>query len=223
MRIRKVTIPTSDIAASASFFQDVLDLEVDRSTVSLGWSQIEFISGNDLENGGLHLAFNVAYRQFDQATDWLRQRTALQQDSYGNDSFALGGYWQSKSIYFEGPDGSILELIGRRRLGGSSSTAPFNGSDLICVSEIGLPTDNLDSLVAESARVLGIAALAPPSNEFAAIGDDNGLFIGVVGNRPWFPENRQNPKAQGVTVIVDGVISGGMIESRPYGWRVAAL
>ncbi len=223
MRILKTTFPVSDIGSSVSFFREVLDLEIDGTSIKVGWSRIQLIAGNRVLSGSLHLAFNVSYEQFDEAADWLRQRTALQRDRDGLDCFVLEGYWQSKSIYFDGPDGSILELIGRRRRNGPPSKTPFKGSDLICVSEIGLPTDNVEMLVSDSTRVFGLTTLAPPSNKFAAIGDGDGLLIAVDGNRPWFPEERHLPNAQGIEVIVDCVNPGGMIENPKYGWKVTAL
>ncbi|MEW2875306.1 hypothetical protein AB1B06_28980, partial [Pseudomonas aeruginosa] len=62
------------------------------------------------------------------------------------DYFALESSWQSQSVYFTGPDGLILELIGRRRLPASACEGVFHGSELTCLSEVGLPSRDVEAV-----------------------------------------------------------------------------
>lgn len=170
----------------------------------------------------MHLAFNVPYNRFDAAIKWLKERTPLQREPDSGECFVLEGHWQSISIYFDGPDSSVLELIGRRRLIGPAGKRPFSGADLSCLSEIGLPTEDVGSVIAEAARTFGVATLGPASPGFAAIGSDEGLLIAVAPSRPWFPEKRQLPSAKGLEIWLSGVDAPGAMSELANGWKIHA-
>lgn len=220
MRIITLTLPASDVSRSVAFFRDLLELPASGNSIRVGWSEIRLVPAVEPAPRGVHLAFNVPYQQFDAATAWLKERTPLQREPNGAECHVLDGHWQSKSVYFDGPDSAVLELIGRRRLDRSAGKRPFGGSDLHCLSEVGLPTDDVLGTVAEAARTFGVATLAPASSGFAAVGDDQGLLIAVEPNRPWFPERRQLPSAQGLEILLDGVERGGIMVDPRHGWMV---
>ena len=71
MRIEHLTLPTADVAATAAYFADVLQLPVHDATVTLGWSQLHLIPAGNVPVGGVHLAFNVPHNRFAAATAWL--------------------------------------------------------------------------------------------------------------------------------------------------------
>jgi hypothetical protein len=114
-------------------------------------------------------------------------------------------------------------LIGRRRLSDPAVTWPFSGSDLYCLSEVGLPTDDVEGTVAAAARTFGLTTLGPASASFAAIGGDEGMLIAVDPNRPWFPQRRQLPSARGLEIWLDGVEAPGVLSDRSHGWKVCAV
>lgn len=222
MRIDKLTLPASDILKSAAFFRDVLDLPVTGNSIQAGWSEIRLISAAEEAPCGVHLAFNVPYDRFDAAVEWLKERTPVQREPDGRECFVLDGHWQAKSVYFDGPDRSVLELIGRRRLADPAGDRPFSGADLSCLSEVGLPTEDVGSLVAESFRTFGMATLGPASSGFAAIGNDEGLLIAVEPSRSWFPQKRQLPSAQGLEITLAGVDAPGAVSDPKHGWTIRA-
>mgnify|MGYP006166578087 CR=1 FL=1 len=143
MRIQNLTLPVSDPDSVARYFRDALQLPVHEYQVVIGWSTITLAPADGRPVGGVHLAFNVPDNRFVEAMAWLRARTPLQRSPDGKDYFALESSWQSQSVYFTGPDGLILELIGRRRLPVSAREGAFHGSELTCLSEVGLPSHDL--------------------------------------------------------------------------------
>ncbi|MEG0192145.1 MAG: VOC family protein [Stenotrophomonas sp.] len=222
MRLLHLTLPVSDVARVAAYFRDVLQLEVDGDQIHIGWSTIQMQPAGGHAVGGVHLAFNVPDNRFAEAMAWLRARAPLQRNPEGLDYFALESSWQSQSVYFTGPDGLILELIGRRRLPSSDRKGVFHGSELTCLSEVGLPSNDVDAVREHSSQRFGLQPISPPSPQFAPMGDDEGLLIVVAADRRWFPEQKDLPNAQGVQLQVGDVRGSGELHDAALGWRVSA-
>lgn len=222
MRLLHLTLPVSDVGAVAAYFHDVLQQRVVGHHVHIGWSTIELLPAEGRPLGGVHLAFNVPDNRFGEAMIWLRERTPLQRNPAGLDYFALESSWQSQSVYFTGPDGLILELIGRRRLPASTRDGPFHGSELTCLSEVGLPSHDVDAVREQSHQHFGLQPISPPSPQFAPMGDDEGLLIVVAADRRWFPEQKDLPNAQGLQLQLGDVAGPGVVEDGALGWRVQA-
>ena len=125
-------------------------------------------------------------------------------------------------MYFTGPDGLILELIGRRRLPVSTHAGAFHGSELTCLSEVGLPSHDVDAVREQSSQRFGLQPISPPSPQFAPVGDDEDLLIIVAADRRWFPEQKDLPNAQGVQLQVGDVNGSGELRDAALGWRVWA-
>ncbi|HDS1037517.1 TPA: VOC family protein [Stenotrophomonas maltophilia] len=220
MRLLHLTLPVSDVDTVAAWFHDVLQLRVVAGHVHIGWSTLALEPANGRPLGGVHLAFNVPDNRFPEAMAWLRERTPLQRSPEGIDYFALESNWKSQSVYFTGPDGLILELIGRQRLPASTHSGPFRGSELTCLSEVGLPSADVDAVRASASARFGLQALSPPSPQFAPMGDDEGLLIVVAADRRWFPEQKDLPNAQGLQLHIGDVQGSGGIVDAQQGWQV---
>lgn len=221
MRIHTLQLPVSDVAQVGGYFADVLQLPVQDDVVRIGWTEMQLRpAGNNLI-GGVHLAFNVPADRFEAATEWLLARTPLQRNAAGETHFTFGGRWDSESIYFDGPDGLILELIGRRRLPASGRVGRFHGSELTCVSEVGLPTADVAALSERAIAAFGLGYLSPPVACFAALGDDEGLLIVVDATHRWFPEQKVLPNARGILVRL-GDVDAGELHDTEQGWRVGS-
>ncbi|MCU1022572.1 VOC family protein [Stenotrophomonas maltophilia] len=222
MRLLHLTLPVSDVTGVAAYFRDVLQLPVSGNRIHIGWSTIELRLAEDVAVGGVHLAFNVPDNRFAAAMTWLRERTPLQRNPAGLDYFALESSWQSQSVYFTGPDGLILELIGRRRLPCSPQEGAFHGSEMTCLSEVGLPSHDVDSVRLEAAGRFGLQPISAPSAQFAPMGDDEGLLIVVAADRRWFPEQKDLPNARGLQVLM-GDVPAGELRDAELGWEVRAV
>lgn len=200
MRITELELPVSDVDSVAQWFAATLEQRVEGHRVHIGWSTLILVPANGRPLGGVHIAFNVPDNRFPEAMDWLRARSPLQTNPEGKDYFALPGSWRSQSVYFSGPDGLILELIGRQRLPASPRSGLFRGRELTCISEIGLPCGDVSAMRQQLEAALAIRPLSEPSAAFAPLGDDEGLLILVDATRRWFPEGVDLPNAQGVQV-----------------------
>lgn len=221
MRIHTLQLPVSDVAQVGAYFAEVLQLPVQDDVVRIGWTGVQLRPAGSDPVGGVHLAFNVPADRFEASTAWLLARTPLQRNAKGEAHFTFGGRWESESIYFDGPDGLILELIGRRRLPASGRVGAFHGSELTCVSEVGLPTADVAALSARAEAAFGLGYLSPPVPHFAALGDDEGLLIVVDATRRWFPEEKVLPNARGIVVTL-GDVAAGALDDPAHGWHLRA-
>ncbi|WP_369977505.1 VOC family protein [Xanthomonas bundabergensis] len=220
MRITHLDLPCRDPAASVAFYRDVLQLPVTGTQVRIGWSRIDLLAAADV--GSVHLAFNLPHPRFAAARAWLSRRVPLLRDPLGESRFTLGAAWQSQSAYFAGPDGAVLELIARRPLPVHAVAAgAFSAAELLCVSEVGLPSAQVSAVAAAAQERMGLRPFMPVSDVFAPLGDHEGLLIVVDAQRRWFPEQRQLPFAQGVRVVVEGV-HGGQVLRDAAGWEVVS-
>lgn len=223
MRIRDLILPASDPAAVSAYFADVLQMDVEGGAIVLGWSTIRPVPADGQPTGGVHLAFNVPDNRFTEAMAWLCERTPLQRSPDGKAYFALESNWKSQSVYFTGPDGLILELIGRKRLPLSSRTGLFHGSEITCLSEVGLPIGDVPGTQRRLADAFGLTPLSEPSDAFAPMGDDEGLLIMVDATRRWFPEQRDLPNAAGIELVIEAPQRGGEVTDAQQRWRCVSL
>jgi catechol 2,3-dioxygenase-like lactoylglutathione lyase family enzyme len=221
MRITRLTLPSTDVSACLAFYRDVLQFPTSGRTVHVGWTDVELVA-TTTDPGPVHLAFNVPYSRFGAACTWLRERALLLRDPMGEEQFRIGGVWDSESVYFAGPHDAVLELIARRPLGlGGPATSEFRSSEITCVSEVGLPTDDVPGLVRRLVVAAGLVPFGDVSDAFAPMGDHEGLLIVVDRRRFWFPEMRRLPGARGVQLSVEGVLPGAALLD-DEGWQVAS-
>ncbi|MBW8775085.1 MAG: VOC family protein, partial [Stenotrophomonas sp.] len=97
-----------------------------------------------------------------------------------------------------------------------------HGSELACLSEVGLPSRDVDAVREQSSQRFGLQPISPPSPQFAPMGDDEGLLIVVAADRTWFPEQKDLPNAQGLLLQISDVAGPGVVEDVALGWRVSS-
>lgn len=232
MHIRQVQLATRSLDDTARFYEqlgcDVLP-DDDSVRVSVGASQLVF-RALDAMTGAHHLAFTIPTRTFADAKRRVAQvATVLGAD--GVDEFEGPAGWDSRSVYFEGPDRQLLELIERRGRpaaadargvapadddvpptdGGPAPLAPL----LVSVSEVGIAVPDPLGAV-EVLHEHGLDPYAnPPGPDFAPVGDVDGLLILVSPGRRWFPTLDRAPSTAPVVVdlglgttvgLADGVL-----------------
>jgi catechol 2,3-dioxygenase-like lactoylglutathione lyase family enzyme len=221
MRITRLTLPSTDVAACLAFYRDVLQLPTSGTTVRVGWTDIDIVP-TSTDTGAVHLAFNIPYDRFDVACSWLRERALLLRDPLGEERFHVGGVWDADSVYFAGPHDAVLEFIGRRPLALESNVSgDFRSGEIACVSEVGLPTDHVPTLVRNLVVNTGLTPFGDVSDGFAPMGDHEGLLILVDRRRPWFPEQRRLPGARGLQLIMEGLLPHAVLADGE-GWRVTS-
>ncbi|MEA9588376.1 hypothetical protein VC279_00970 [Xanthomonas sp. WHRI 10064A] len=221
MQLRHLVLPCLDPTLSLRFYADTLQLPLSGNSVRIGWSTLECIQAQQ-PVGSVHLAFNVAPARFDAAAAWIGARATPLTDPAGQERFQLDGVWQSRSVYFAGPDGAVLELIARNALQDTpTGQGIFHGSELLCLSEIGLPSSNVAAVTSSVGHHFGVHPFAPAVEGFVALGDDEGLLIVVDQRRCWFPQQRQLPWADGLRVSVDAPQPGLRLRDA-QGWELLA-
>ena len=162
MEIISVDTVTRSLAETAAYYETVLGLSVRKEIraveVTVGRTVLRFREDVDAE-GDQHFAFLIDDARFDAAREFLAAGPGLLGDG-DRTEFEAQAAWNARSLYFPGPDRSVLEVIARRDLpsvlgagqvaGAKASSphepgtqlVPFGAGDLLSVSEVGiaLPT-----------------------------------------------------------------------------------
>lgn len=149
--------------------------------------------------GALHLAITIPTGTFAAAAEWIAGIATVLVDADGRDEFEGPPNWNSRSVYFDGPDQQLLELIERRDL---AAAAPASAVPLLSVSEVGIAVPDVLGAVGTLRRA-GLEPYANPAGEgFAAVGDVDGLVILVSPERRWFPTADRLPSTAPVVLDV---------------------
>ncbi|MBT1542975.1 hypothetical protein KK103_14490 [Curtobacterium flaccumfaciens pv. flaccumfaciens] len=199
MDIRQVQLATRSLDDTARFFErlgcpvEIVDAAV---RVVVGSSLLVFRELPEM-TGALHLAITIPTGTFDAAKAWIAGLTTVL-GTDDQDEFEGPPNWNSRSVYFEGPDEQLLELIERRDLpadAGENTVVP-----LVSISEVGVPVPDVLGAV-DALRRAGLEPYAnPPGESFAAVGDVDGLVILVSPDRRWFPTGDRSPSSAPVVV-----------------------
>lgn len=206
MDIRKAQLATRSLDDTARFWER-LGCPVDRADgvveVVVGSTQLLFRELPGM-TGALHLAITIPAGTFDLAAEWIAGIATVLVDADGRDAFEGPPNWNSRSVYFEGPDQQLLELIERRDLvaPAAPASAPASAVPLLSVSEVGIAVPDVLGAV-ETLRRAGLEPYADPASEgFAAVGDVDGLVILVSPERRWFPTADRLPSTAPVVLDV---------------------
>ena len=208
MNITRLELLSADLEAQKDFYANVLELPVRRDStileVKAGKTELLFTEAPEFD-GAYHFAFNIPESQFDSAKMWISSRVSLLRDENGNDEFHFEN-WNSSSVYFKDAAGNVLELIARHNLKNVMNTE-FDSNQILNVSEIGLPSEDVIRLADEICKRLDVSVFRQEPNEsFTPVGDDNGLLIIPVKDRIWFPNS--DVPARLLSVRVEGTING---------------
>jgi catechol-2,3-dioxygenase len=120
-----------------------------------------FVAGDSSPH---HFAFHVADLE-----PWKRRLDVSEEHDFSS----WGG---ARAVYFRDPEGNVVELIARPEARPELSLA-----------EVGLPVADVAAAVATLGRDLGLQPYDEWGDEFAPLGDDDGLLIVVRVGRGWFP------------------------------------
>jgi catechol-2,3-dioxygenase len=192
MNITRLELCAKDLQAQRDYYSKILDLPVDLSAekleVTVDKTLLVFTQASTDFNGAYHFAFNIPENQFHASKEWLGRRTPVLHDNSGKEEFESES-WNSQSIYFADAAGNILEFIARHNLK-NAVDGEFDGSQILNMSEIGLPSEDVIVFANEICTRLGLSVFKQePAETFTAVGDDNGLFILPVKDRIWMPDS----------------------------------
>jgi catechol-2,3-dioxygenase len=192
VNITSLELATKDLQAQKDFYTKILEFPVKLTAsgleVKAGKTELRFIQAQADFDGAYHFAFNIPENQFRQAKAWISSRVPLLCDESGKDEFPFEG-WNSHSLYFKDAAGNVLEFIARHNLQ-DAVEGDFDSRNILNISEIGLPSEDVVQFASELCTRLGLSVFKQEPNEtFTPVGDDQGLFILPSKNRIWIPNS----------------------------------
>jgi len=219
VNIINLELPAKDLQAQMDFYKNVLELPVKlsfgRLEVQTGKTILVFTQAQSDFDGAYHFAFNIPENQFHASKEWLARRALILHDQSSKEEFESES-WNSHSLYFKDAAGNILEFIARHHLT-NAVEREFDSSQILNVSEIGLPSEDVITFADELCTCLDLSVFKQePGATFTPVGDDNGLFILPIKNRIWMPDSGVPAKL--LPVKVHGEANGKPWEVRgvPY-------
>lgn len=190
MKIKQIELLSSDLADTEQFYTQVLGLELHEKqssclTLLAGESRLVFRK-SEIEKPVYHFAFNIPHNQLNEAEQWVSTKIPL--IPFEGKAIIDFDNWNAKSIYFLDNNGNVLEFIARFDLDNVSQKS-FDGSSLLSVSEMGFVSENVTQLAQNLIRDYDLSYFEKQKQreDFAALGDDEGLLILSGIERQWFP------------------------------------
>jgi catechol-2,3-dioxygenase len=222
MRFRDITLASSNLVAQKSFYGDLLGLPLlvdspDQLTTQTGKTKLTFLLAPEKPANVYHIAFNVPENQLPAAGAWIELRTPVLA-SISNPTKTVFEFlsWNAHSIYFKDGNGNILEFIARHNLE-NASDVPFTSDNILEVSEIGLPTENVALTASELETNLNLPLYdGRGSQTFAAIGDEHGLLIIVPLGHPWLPTNSTSAAPMPIQIGSPDITTDYSVTDLPY-------
>jgi hypothetical protein len=192
MNITRLELLAADLQVQRDFYANILELPVKLTPsgleVKAGKTDLVFTRARADFDGAYHFAFNIPENQFHAAKAWISKRIALLRDERGKDEFNSES-WNSDSVYFKDATGNVLEFISRHNLKNATDQG-FDSKQILNISEIGLPSENVIGFANELCTSLSLSVFKQEPNEtFTPVGDDNGLLILPINNRIWIPNS----------------------------------
>lgn len=188
MRIQELSLQTRHLAEQKDFYSTTLGLPLLAKTansfmVQAGTTRLRFQATQ--QDVLYHVAFTIPRNTFTQAKSWLRKRAPLLRKDGADEIFFANT--NARSLYFCDAANNILEFIVHYDLD-QETTGTFAPADILHVSEIGLPVEDVAALAATLKNTLNIEPYGGPVSEnFAFLGDIYGQLVVVKTGRPWLP------------------------------------
>jgi catechol-2,3-dioxygenase len=188
-RIKSLMLVTSvPLSQMKAFYHGLLGLHVieekpNSLVIAAGLTRLSFVPSRD-EDGKpfYHFAFNIPENKIRAAHKWQKERTALLpipvrlRDAAFPVDVVDYSHWNAHSIFFFDPAGNVVEFIARHDLQ-NGAEGPFDSGDILYASEIGLITKNVPELASALTSALGLSVYRGASDQFTALGDENGLLL----------------------------------------------
>lgn len=188
MLINELKLYSDNIEEQIDFYTSVLGVRCigqsdERASFQLGSSVLTFEFKHNATP--YHFAINIPSNKEYEALQWLKERVKiLMGESIELHDF---DFWNARAFYFYDHDMNIVELIARKNLH-YHVHEPFDSSQLLSISEIGMPTTDIEARFQQLNKLSGIEPYDGGFERFLAVGDEKGLFICINKERKdWFP------------------------------------
>jgi len=190
MLIKEIKLLTNNLAETKFFYHQILGFPIiieEKNFISLqaGFSLLTFQESKE-KNPVYHFAFNIPCNKIEEALHWLELKTEIIKADEETEIVDFKN-WNAKAVYFLDNNGNILELIARLDLK-NEENKEFTSNSFISISEMAIVIDNVVKTATDLIQSLNISYFdkQKPAEEFAALGDDNGLLILSKAGRNWF-------------------------------------
>lgn len=199
MQLLELHLLTPDLVATKNFYGGHLGFEIAAFTscqllIKAGKTNLLFQPSNGAA-AHYHFAFNIPSNKIEEAFQYMKERVPILSVEPGQ-FIADFKNWNAKAFYFLDNNQNIVEFIARYDLQ-ENREQPFTPHSVLSVSEIGVVTDDVFLACRQIEELWNVPPFfrQKPAQNFAALGDDNGLFIVVRENRNWYPTNLQAVKS----------------------------
>ncbi|WP_256757593.1 VOC family protein [Cohnella sp. WQ 127256] len=194
MRIQEIKLLTNDLEPLIDFYHRGLELPLIENTESsvsfrIGSSRLVFERSEEAANPYYHFAINISESKIDLALVWLKEKGVRINLAFGEEVF-FSQTWNSHAIYFYDPAGNIVELIARHNKK-STTGHEFTRDDMINISEIGMPAEDVLSLSEYLLKQYNEQVYISGDSMFTPIGAEDGLLILSSLERIWLGSNKK--------------------------------
>lgn len=194
MQIHELTLAAGNPEELKKFYSENLgfkEIEVPTATDGFsfiaGYTRINFVPGD--KDSRYHFAFNIRPDQLPDSISWLENHKAELLDSEkGPGKIVDFPAWRAKSVYFFDPAGNIVEFIARAAIKPAGNAPKFSAQSVCGISEIGIVCDEVPAMRQWIETTHGIKDFVRQENteNFSAMGDDEGLLLLVPEGRNWY-------------------------------------
>jgi catechol-2,3-dioxygenase len=194
MNILEVELHSDNLNETEKFYKNVLGLSPIQKEgdallfYKIGGTELIFKKSEN-EKPVYHFAIDVPNNRFFDCHNFITKTTKTLEVDPGND-IANFVNWDAKSFYFYDNNGNIVEIITRYPTR-AYDVEPFSHKTYMSISEIALVSGRVaeiaDTLINENG--VPVFKRQPRSDQFTALGDDDGLILISERGRNWYPTN----------------------------------
>jgi len=190
MKIKEIKLFTNKLSEQRKFFEEVLEFGVrteNDNIFSIQVGNTKLIFEKSELNHKYHYCFLIPSNKLDESIDWLNKRLDIIKIEKDRVKQKFES-WNAESIYFYDGSGNLAEFIVRYDLK-NNQQENFNLLQILCVNEIGMPTNNVRKINSELENQLNSKFWKGDCERFGTNGTQNGLFL-LVNNevkKNWFP------------------------------------
>lgn len=206
MKFKKLKLYTNKLDLELEFYSKILGFEIleqneNYFSVKVGWTELSFEKAN--EEYTYHYCFLIPANMLNQALEWMESRTEIINIEDGR-KIANFGTWNADSFYFLDASGNIAEFIVRYDLE-NNDNSDFNISKVLCVNEMGMPTNNVEKLNSQLQVELKTKLWKGDLERFGTNGSQEGLFLlpNYELKDVWFPTTAIKIKPDPFQAVVE--------------------
>ncbi len=196
MNIKKLNLYSNKIEELYKFYTETIGLRGNLSETEFVLktaNNSEVIFNKTSDPSYYHFAFNIPTNKVYEAHKWLEDRVdTLPEPESGNKIIHFVD-WNAHAVYFRDPAGNIVEFIARHDLD-NTSTDHFSVRDILSISEIGVPSNNVLESFEKLHDQLWLQRYSGDFEKFCAVGDETGLIILTETERNWYPTDTKSEK-----------------------------